>query len=173
MAASPSVETGVPIVTARRGRARLPRWVPFFNRIARPLLAAGIPMGPDVLITVRGRKSGLPRTTPVTICENRGRRGLISPFGEVNWVRNLRTAGRATITAGRRKEEVAAVELGLAEAAEFIRDVLAPHARRTRIGLWFVRNIDRIDIDHPEEAARGRPVFELHPVGGSRMISPR
>jgi deazaflavin-dependent oxidoreductase (nitroreductase family) len=54
-------------------------------------------MGPDVLLTVRGRKSGLPRSTPATICENSGKRGLISPFGEVNWVRNLRAAGRATI----------------------------------------------------------------------------
>jgi deazaflavin-dependent oxidoreductase (nitroreductase family) len=121
-------------------------------------------MGPDVLITIRGRKSGLPRTTPVTVCENLGRRGLISPFGEVNWVRNLRAAGRATITFGSRREEVDAVELGLSEAAEFIRDVLAPHARRSRFGSWFVRNIDKIDIDNPVEAAQGRPVFELRPI---------
>ena len=134
-------------------------WVPFFNPIARLLLAAGVPMGPDVLITVRGRKSGLPRTTPVTICENSGRRGLISPFGEVNWVRNLRAAGRATITVGRRQEEVTAVELGPTEAAEFIRDVLA----QTRLGSWFVRTIDKIDIDNPVEATKGRPVFELRP----------
>ena len=140
---------------------RVPRWVPFFNPVARLLLAAGVPMGPDVLITVRGRRSGRPRTTPVTICENAGRRWLISPFGEVNWVRNLRTAGRATITVGRRQENVTAVELGHDEAVEFIRDVLAPHARRTRLGSWFVRNVDRIDVDHPEEAAEGRPVFEL------------
>src|SRR3989442_6851173 len=108
---------------------RVPSWVPFFNYVAKPLLAAGVPMGPDVLLTVRGRRTGLPRATPVTICENAGRRGLISPFGEVNWVRNLRAAGRATISAGRRREEVLAVELGPAQAAEFIRDVLAPHAR--------------------------------------------
>src|SRR5438477_9069189 len=128
---------------------RVPSWVPFFNPVARLLLAAGVPMGPDVLITVRGRRSGRPRTTPVTICENGGRRGLISPFGEVNWVRNLRAAGRATITVGRRKEEVTAVELGPTEAAEFIRDVLAPHARRSRLGSWFVRSVDKIDIDNP------------------------
>jgi deazaflavin-dependent oxidoreductase (nitroreductase family) len=121
-------------------------------------------MGPDVLLTVRGRKSGLPRTTPVTICENAGRRGLISPFGETDWARNLRAAGRATITAGRRKEEVAAVELRPAEAVAFIRDVLAPHARRTRFGSWFVRHIDQIDIDHPIDAAVGRPVFEIYPL---------
>ena len=103
-------------MAAHARSSRVPSWVPFFNPIARLLLAAGVPMGPDVLITVRGRKSGLPRTTPVTICENSGRRGLISPFGEVNWVRNLRAAGRATITVGRLKEEMTAVELGPTEA---------------------------------------------------------
>ena len=142
---------------------RIPSWVPIFNPISRLLIAAGVPMGPNVLITVRGRKTGLPRTTPVTIIENAGRRGLISPFGEVNWVRNLRAAGRATITVGRRKEEVTAVELEPTEAVAFIRDVLAPHARRARFGAWIVRNIDKIDIDNPGEAAKGRPVFELHP----------
>jgi deazaflavin-dependent oxidoreductase (nitroreductase family) len=154
-------------MAAHARSSRVPSWVPFFNPIATLLLPAGVPMGPDVLITVRGRKSGLPHTTPVTICENSGRRGLISPFGEVNWVRNLRAAGRATITVGRRQEEVTAVELGPTEAAEFIRDVLAPHARRTRLGSWFVRTIDKIDIDNPVEAAEGRPVFELRPVDQS------
>ena len=141
---------------------RVPSWVPLFNRISRLLFAAGVPMGPNVLITVRGRKSGQPRTTPVTLIENAGRRGLIAPFGEVNWVRNLRAAGRATITAGQRKEEVTATELGPLEAVEFIRDVLAPHARRNRFIGWIVRNIDKIDFNNPEGAARGRPVFELH-----------
>jgi deazaflavin-dependent oxidoreductase (nitroreductase family) len=143
---------------------RVPWFVPYFNLIARRLLSAGVPMGPDVLLTVRGRKSDLPRTTPVSPCENIGRRGLISPFGETDWARRLRAAGRATISMGGRKEEVTAVELGLWEAGEFIRHVLAPHARRTRLGVWFVRSIDKIDIDHPMEAAQGRPVFELHPL---------
>ncbi len=124
-------------------------------------------MGPDVLITVRGRKTGLPRTTPVTLCEYEGRRGLISPFGETNWARNLRAAGRATITIGRSREEVAAVELGATEAVEFIRDVLVPRARRSRLGRWFVRTVDKIDIDNPEEAALGRPVFEIFPIDAS------
>ncbi len=150
-------------MAAQAKSTRVPSWVPFFNPIAKLLLAAGVPMGPNVLITVRGRKSGLPRTTPVAVAENSGRRGLISPFGQVNWVRNLRAAGRATITVGRRKEEVTAVELGPTEAAEFIRDVYVPHARRVPLGLWILRNLDKIDIDNPVEAAKGRPVFELHP----------
>jgi deazaflavin-dependent oxidoreductase (nitroreductase family) len=149
---------------ADRDPRRIPRWVAPFNRIAVPLLRAGVPMGPDVLLTVRGRRTGEPRTTPVSICESGGRRGVISPFGETNWARNLRAAGRATIGVGKHREAVVAVELSPAEAEAFIRDVLAPHARRSRLGGWFVRTVDKIDIEHPEQAAVGRPVFELHPA---------
>jgi deazaflavin-dependent oxidoreductase (nitroreductase family) len=141
----------------------IPWWVPWFNPIARPLLAAGVPMGPNGLITVRGRRSGLPRTTPITIVEAPGRRWVLAPFGDVNWVHNLRTAGRATITQRRRTEEVTATELAPAEAVVFFRDVLAPLARRYGwLAMWIVRNVDKIDIDDPVEAANGRPVFELH-----------
>jgi deazaflavin-dependent oxidoreductase (nitroreductase family) len=153
------VEANAP--ASRQASAHLPRWVPFASAIARPLLAAGVPLGPNVLLTVRGRTSGRLRTTPITVIETGGRRGLISPFGETHWVRNLRVAGRAAIGRGRRREVVTAVELGPEEAAVFIRDVLAPHARRAFLGAWIVRNLDRIDIDNPEEAAKGRPVFEL------------
>jgi len=150
----------VPITPVAQAR-RLPRWVPWFNVVARRLLSAGVPMGPDFLLTVRGRRTGLARTTPVTICENAGRRGVISPFGDTHWVRNLRVSGRATISIGRHTEGVAATELHGPDAAAFIRDVVAPHARRSRFGEWFVRQVDRIDIDHPEEAAVGMPVFEI------------
>jgi deazaflavin-dependent oxidoreductase (nitroreductase family) len=156
-----SCDLGMTNVSVHRGPP--PRWVPFFNRLAKPLLALGVPMGPDVLLTVRGRKTGLPRTTPVTICENGPRRGLISPFGETHWARNLRAAGRASVRFGKRREEVRAVELGPDAAADFIREVIAPIARGSRLGGWLVRYIDKIDIDHPEEAAVGRPVFEIHP----------
>jgi deazaflavin-dependent oxidoreductase (nitroreductase family) len=149
-------------MAAQTKSTHVPWWAAYFNHIARPLLAAGVLMGSDVLLTVRGRKSGLPRATPVTLSEYARRRGLISPFGETDWARNLRAAGRATISVGRRQEEVTAVELDAPEAAAFIRDVLAPVARQTRIGAWIVRTIDKIDIDHPEEAVQGRPVFELH-----------
>jgi deazaflavin-dependent oxidoreductase (nitroreductase family) len=142
----------------------MPRWVPWFNRVARPLLRLGVPMGPDILLTVAGRRSGEPRTTPVTICEEGGRRGIISPFGETQWVRNLRAAGTASITTGRRTERVRAVELSPDEAAAFIQDAIAPIAQRSRFGGWFVRAVDGIDVDDPVGSADGRPVFELFPA---------
>ena len=82
---------------------RLPWYVPLFGPIARVLLARGVPLGFNGLITVRGRKSGLPRTTPVAIIEVAGRRWVWAPWGEVQWVRNLRAAGDATITFRRRE----------------------------------------------------------------------
>jgi deazaflavin-dependent oxidoreductase (nitroreductase family) len=151
--------------TAAMGRSlAVPGWVPIASAIAKPLLALGVPMGPNRLVTIRGRTSGRPRTTPITVIDHAGRRGLISPFGDVQWVRNLRAARRATIRHGRHREEVSAVELDQADAADFIHDVLAPHARRIPLGGWIVRHLDRIDIDDPLNAAVGRPVFELFPV---------
>jgi deazaflavin-dependent oxidoreductase (nitroreductase family) len=138
--------------------------VPYFNKLAKPFIALGVPMGPDVLVTIKGRKSGRPRTTPVTICEHGGRRGFISPFGETQWVRNLRAAGTATIRFGRRREQVRAIELDHDGAVRFIKEVIAPIAADNKFGDWFVRNIDKIDLDHPDEAAVGRPVFEVFPI---------
>jgi deazaflavin-dependent oxidoreductase (nitroreductase family) len=146
-------------------RTRVPRYVPFFNVFARRLLRAGTPMGPNVLVTIRGRTSGLPRTTPLAIVELSGRRWIWAPFGEVDWVRNLRVAGTATITAGRRTEEVTATELDPTERAAFFRDVLTPVARAIPFGTWLMRTMLRTDLGDPLAASEGRPVFELgHPA---------
>jgi hypothetical protein len=104
----------------------------------------------------------------LTIVEFSGKRWLMAPFGDVNWVRNLRAAGCATITARRRNEEVTAVELGPTEAVAFFRDVLGPRVQRRRVGAWIVRHLDQVDLDHPEDAAKGRPIFELSPLQPQR-----
>ena len=146
------------------GAAAAPSWVTFFGPIARFLLTAGIPLGPNALITIRGRKSGLPRTTPLAIIEVAGRRWIWAPSGEVQWVRNLRAAGRATITVRGRTEEVAATELDPSERVAFFRDILGPLARSIPLGVWFIRTVDQVDLDDPVKVAEGRRVFELHPL---------
>jgi deazaflavin-dependent oxidoreductase (nitroreductase family) len=142
---------------------RVPRAVPLINPIARFLLRAGVPLGPNALLTVPGRKTGLPRTTPVAIIEADGRRWIWSPWGEVHWVRNLRTAGHATIGIGERTEQVRATELDPTERAGFFRDVLGSVARSMPLGVQFIRVVDGVDLRDPAEAANGRVVFELHP----------
>jgi deazaflavin-dependent oxidoreductase (nitroreductase family) len=144
--------------------ARAPRRVSVFNPIAKALLGAGVPMGFNGLITIRGRTSGVPRTTPIAIIERSGRRWIWSPWGEVNWVRNLRAAARATITVRGRSEEVRATELDPAGRLRFFEDVLGPLAREIPFGVTFIRLADQVDVRRPEDAARGRVVFELHRV---------
>lgn len=153
------------IVSAASVPSMPPRWVfAVFNPIAKALLAAGVPLGPNGLITVRGRKSGLPRTTPVAIIAVAGRRWVWAPWGEVQWVRNLRAAGHATITMRRRTEAVRATELDQAQRVTFFRDILGPLARGIPGGVWFIRTADGVDLSRPVDAAEGRRVFELHPV---------
>jgi len=146
------------------GAAAAPPWVTFFGPIARLLLTAGLPLGPNALITIRGRKSGLPRTTPLAIIEVAGRRWIWAPWGEVQWVRNLRAAGRATITVRGRTEEVTATELDPNQRVEFFRDILGPLARSIPLGVWFIRIVDQVDLDDPVKVAEDRRVFELHPL---------
>jgi deazaflavin-dependent oxidoreductase (nitroreductase family) len=95
------------------------------NTIVAALLRRGVKMGSNALLTVPGRKSGEPRTTPVTLLERDGERYLQSPFGEVNWVRNLRAAGQGTLTRGRHAEPITVVELTPAEAAPVYKAALA------------------------------------------------
>ena len=142
--------------------AKAPGFVSLFNPVARRILHLGPLLGPNALITIRGRKSGVPRTTPVALVEIQGRRWVIGTFGEVNWVRNLRSAGEATLSAGARREEVRAIELDEQARAAFFRDVLGPYVRRLRVGGLLLSVLGAREIlDDPAGAARTRPVFEL------------
>ena len=99
---------------------------PLFIRVANVLTTTLLRVGvklkgagnyPMYLLTVRGRKSGQPRTLPIAMWERNGKRYVGSVFGIVAWVRNLRAAGEATLTRGRRAETVTARELPQGEAA--------------------------------------------------------
>jgi deazaflavin-dependent oxidoreductase (nitroreductase family) len=146
------------------GAAAAPRRVTIFGAILKFLLKVGVPLGPNRLITIRGRKSGLPRATPLAVIAVAGRRYVWAPWGEVNWVRNLRASGRATITVRGRIEEVSATELDATQRVGFFRDTLGPLARSIPLGIWFARIVDGVDLNQPQKVAEGRHVFELHAV---------
>ena len=63
---------------------RVNAFVRISNAMTTFLLRMGVKMGSMNLLTVRGRKSGQPRTNPVTLVELDGDRLLIAPFGSVN-----------------------------------------------------------------------------------------
>jgi deazaflavin-dependent oxidoreductase (nitroreductase family) len=107
-------------------KSQVPKFVHIGNFMTTTLLRAGVKLvGPGkypmYLLTVRGRKSGVPRTVPIVTLEQNGQRYLISPYGIVDWVRNLRAAGEAVITRGHRAETVNAIELPPREAALVLR----------------------------------------------------
>lgn len=140
-----------------------PPWqVRLFGPVLKFLLGLGLPLGYNRLVTIRGRKTGLPRTAALAVLEIGGRQWVWAPWGEVNWVRNLRAAGYATIAVRGRQERVRATELDAAERVEFFRDVLAPLAKGIPFGFWFVRLVDGVDLNDPMGVAQGRRVFELH-----------
>ena len=143
---------------------KLPPGSNVFNAVVSWLSRLGIPLGPNTLLSVRGRKSGIARTTPIAILEIGGRRFVQSPYGEVQWTRNLRAAGEATLTTGRRTERVSAARLSQAEAATFYGETLPPYLNRSFFTRFFVgRNLGMAAMaKDPEGAAATHPVFELH-----------
>lgn len=151
----PATKTGTP---------RIPLLVSIFNPIASRLIRGGIPLGPNALLSVRGRKTGQLRTTGVALVEVAGQRWVVGTFGDVHWTRNLRTAGEGILTRGRHQEPVQAVELNPEEAATFFKDVLGPYVRRIPMGRWMIGSVlGASDIlNDPTEAAGRHPVFELH-----------
>jgi deazaflavin-dependent oxidoreductase (nitroreductase family) len=116
------------------------------------------------LLTLRGRKSGKLRTTPVGLMEHEGHRYLIATFGEVNWVRNLRVARKAQIGKGRHRETVAANELAADQAASVFKQVFAPYLSSRMMSSFLKMGYDltpeSTSEDYLKEAHR-HPAFEL------------
>lgn len=130
----------------------------FVNAAVTRLIRLGLPLGGMTLLTVTGRRSGRPRTTPLVVSHHAAERWVLSPYGEVDWVRNLRAAGTADLTRGRRTETVRAVELEPDEAAPLIRETLrtAPSFIRRQFSVSADSSLDEL-----REAASRHPVFRL------------
>jgi deazaflavin-dependent oxidoreductase (nitroreductase family) len=155
---------------ARRPRSQAPDRAPWFvrapNALVSRLLRLGLPMGPNVLMTVRGRISGQPRSAPVAVSEIEGRRYVIGAYGDVNWTRNLRAAGEATLHDKGGDLHVTARELDPAEARSFFGETIPGYIARFPIpGRAFLRALFRLVapdlLTDPSKAAATRPVFEL------------
>jgi deazaflavin-dependent oxidoreductase (nitroreductase family) len=91
------------------------------NVLMRLLLRVGLAPRTTMLLTVPGRRSGTPRSTPVTLVEEDGQRWLVAPYGPVGWVHNARAAGQVELSRGRRSETVRVRELGPEAAAPILK----------------------------------------------------
>jgi deazaflavin-dependent oxidoreductase (nitroreductase family) len=140
------------------------------NRLMTALITLGLPMRgsgvPTALLTVPGRRSGLPRTTPIALLpdpdgESAGWQ-LMAPYGVVDWVKNLRAAGSATLTLRGRTFDVTAHELTPAEGAPLLRDAVAKASPMLRkmFAPYFSTDPDAPLADWEAEASH-HPVFKL------------
>jgi deazaflavin-dependent oxidoreductase (nitroreductase family) len=145
-------------------RLSVPRFVPVVTPLIKGFLRLGIPMGPNILLTTRGRKTGKSRTTPVALMKLNERKFLLATFGEVNWVRNLRTSGEAQIGKGGRRETFRVNELSPETAAPLFKEILTPYLNsrmmRSFLSTGYNLGPKSSDEDFMREALR-HPMFEL------------
>lgn len=97
-----SIETATP-----------PAYLKHVNKVLIALQRCGLPIH---TLTVPGRRSGKPRTTPLTVLEVDGHRYLASGFPRADWVANVRAADTAVLHRGRKREDVRLAELDAEEA---------------------------------------------------------
>lgn len=145
-------------------RVRPPWWLKYVNKvfIAASKLGIGGSNGPLVL-TVAGRKTGKPRSTPVTPMTVDGERYVVGGLPGADWVANARAAGTATLHQGRRTQQVRMVEIPADQARPLLRQfpTLVP------TGVSFIRNAGLVSGPDPDEfeALAGRlPVFRFDEI---------
>lgn len=97
----------------------------FLNYMMTALVRLGLGPRRTHLLTVAGRKTGRPFTTPVSLVLDGERRWLVAPYGEVSWVKNARAAGQVTLARGGRRETLRIRPATPAESAPVLRAYIA------------------------------------------------
>jgi deazaflavin-dependent oxidoreductase (nitroreductase family) len=127
------------------------------------LLRRGLRIGSQSLLSVPGRKSGIARSTPVSIVMVEGARYIVAAFSEADWVKNVRAGGAGSLHRGRRVESVGLVELPVVERDPILRAFL----KQVPGG---VRFFETPDPDAVVASASHYPVFRVIPDEVAREI---
>jgi deazaflavin-dependent oxidoreductase (nitroreductase family) len=140
------------------------------SRTVAALVGMGMHLGPVRLLTVRGRTSGIPRSTPVdAFTDAGGDLWLVATHtARAQWVRNLRAVGEGRLSRGREDVPFTARELPADEGAVILARVVAPRLARPWGGFVLRRTLGlpaHPDAGQLAEAVREHPVFALasHP----------
>jgi deazaflavin-dependent oxidoreductase (nitroreductase family) len=131
----------------------------FFNVVVARLTKLGMSVWGSRVLTVVGRKSGEPRSTPVNLLTIDGVRYLVAPRGETQWVRNLRVAGQGTLSVGRRVETFTFRELADDEKPGILRAYLKRW--KFEVGVFFDGVDAKASDEKLREIAPGYPIFEI------------
>ncbi|KKC03138.1 nitroreductase family deazaflavin-dependent oxidoreductase [Mycobacterium nebraskense] len=142
-----------------------PWWLKPANKVFIQMSRLGMSFGGEspVVLTVAGRKSGAPRSTPVTPMTVDGQQYVVAGFPGADWVANARAAGEATIARGRHVQKIRMAEL----SADDARPILRVFPIEVPTGVGFMKRAGLVTEGRPEEfeALAGRcAVFRLDPV---------
>jgi deazaflavin-dependent oxidoreductase (nitroreductase family) len=143
---------------------RAPGWFTrhVFNQLVAFLTRRGISVLGSRVLAVKGRTSGQWRTTPVNLLTHDGRRYLVAPRGETQWVRNLRAAGTGELRVGSRAESFRGRELGDDEKVPVLRAYL--RRWKAEVGIFFEGTGPDSSDDQIRAIAPRHPAFEVLPV---------
>jgi deazaflavin-dependent oxidoreductase (nitroreductase family) len=128
---------------------RPPRYLKPMNKVMMAAQKLGIPTGPAMVLTVPGRKSGRPRSTPMTPFEHDGGLYTVAGYPGSDWAANARAAGAGTLSRGRKSRRVKIVELSTQEAGP----VLRSFAVKVPVGVGFAKRSGLVDEGTPDEFA--------------------
>jgi deazaflavin-dependent oxidoreductase (nitroreductase family) len=130
------------------------------NAMITPLIRAGL-VPHTYLLTTRGRRTGKPRTNPVTLVEHGEQRWLVAPYGTVDWVHNARASRRVSLRRGRMTLERSIRELDDPhEAAPILKEYLSITGPPRR---YFSAKLGD-PVEQFAAEASAHPVFELLPL---------
>lgn len=139
-----------------------PPYLKVMNKLIIGLQRLGVST-PMATLTVPGRKTGKPRTTPVMPYEVNRQRYVVGGYGGLDWVKNARAAGTGVLAYGRRTEQVRLVDLPEAERGPILREFPVKVPR----GVAMFRKTGTVADASPEafEAAAPRcAVFRIEPL---------
>jgi deazaflavin-dependent oxidoreductase (nitroreductase family) len=119
------------------------------NKFMMALQKLGIPTGPAMVLTVPGRKTGKPRSTPMTPFEHDGGLYVVAGYPGADWASNARAAGAGALSRGRKSRRVMITELDAAQA----RPVLRAFAVKVPVGVGFAKRAGLVRDGAPEEFA--------------------
>ena len=130
------------------------------SALFRVLIKLGIAPGGASLLTVKGRRTGQRRSTPVNPIVYDGTRWLVAPYGTVNWVRNVRAAREVTLSRGRHEQHFRAIEVRGEEAAPILRAYLG----KIRVVRPYFDVTPTSSLEAFAAEAHHHPVFRLEPA---------
>jgi deazaflavin-dependent oxidoreductase (nitroreductase family) len=140
-----------------------PRWLKPMNKLMIAMQRLGVPTGPAMVLTVPGRKTGQPRSTPMTPFDHDGGLYTVAGYPGADWAANARAAGLGTLSSGRRSRQVKIVPLSADES----RPILRAFAVKVPAGVGFAKRSGLVVDGTPDEFEKlaGRlAVFRFDPA---------